>query len=303
MYSHRMAGDGDVVVVDQHFHIQALCATVEAGGLGVVAFHLTAVGAEHHDRAAGARHRDAVAEGPHVPKTARAELDARREVLLGVARQAAVELAIVEQLLCGHVPVEDAEEVLRRDAMACLVVHDRHDRRAARDERADDQHLGHRVVRAAGVAREAARASERREEDDRVATELHVERERLFLRGRERRLARVERERTERAEVDRERVVGHRAGTYQETALVAAARISAVVEAAAPWQRKGMEPKRLYRSNENRMIAGVCGGLGEYFGIDPTIIRVIAFFLLLPGGLPGFLPYVVFWAIVPRDPR
>jgi phage shock protein C len=60
--------------------------------------------------------------------------------------------------------------------------------------------------------------------------------------------------------------------------------------------------KKLYRSRTNRKIAGVCGGLAEYFNIDATIIRVIAFLLLLPGGLPGFIPYVVLWVIVPRAP-
>ena len=61
--------------------------------------------------------------------------------------------------------------------------------------------------------------------------------------------------------------------------------------------------KRLYRSRKNRMIAGVCGGLGEYFDIDPTIIRVVAVILLLPGGLPGFLPYIILWVVVPTDPE
>ena len=49
--------------------------------------------------------------------------------------------------------------------------------------------------------------------------------------------------------------------------------------------------KRLYRSTTDAKIAGVCAGLGEYFNIDPTIIRVIFFILLLPGGLPGLVPY------------
>jgi phage shock protein PspC (stress-responsive transcriptional regulator) len=50
------------------------------------------------------------------------------------------------------------------------------------------------------------------------------------------------------------------------------------------------------------MIGGVCGGIGEYFGIDPVVIRLIAVLLLLPGGLPGFLPYVVLWVVVPPSP-
>jgi phage shock protein PspC (stress-responsive transcriptional regulator) len=60
--------------------------------------------------------------------------------------------------------------------------------------------------------------------------------------------------------------------------------------------------KRLYRSRTDRKIAGVCGGLAEYFNIDPVIIRIIALILLLPGGLPGFIPYVIMWLIVPEAP-
>ncbi len=60
--------------------------------------------------------------------------------------------------------------------------------------------------------------------------------------------------------------------------------------------------KRLYRSRKDRMLAGVCGGLAEYFNIDPVIIRIIAFILILPGGLPGLLPYVIMWIIVPENP-
>ena len=59
--------------------------------------------------------------------------------------------------------------------------------------------------------------------------------------------------------------------------------------------------KRLYRSSTNKMVAGVCGGLAEYFNVDPVIIRIIAVILLLPGGLPGFLPYVILWIVVPLD--
>ena len=60
--------------------------------------------------------------------------------------------------------------------------------------------------------------------------------------------------------------------------------------------------KRLYRSQTDRKIAGVCGGLAEYFNIDPVIPRVIGVILLLPGGLPGFLPYVILWIVVPYKP-
>jgi phage shock protein C len=60
--------------------------------------------------------------------------------------------------------------------------------------------------------------------------------------------------------------------------------------------------KKLYRSRTDRMIAGVCGGIAEYFNIDATLVRIIAFVLLLPGGLPGLLPYAILWFIVPEKP-
>lgn len=49
------------------------------------------------------------------------------------------------------------------------------------------------------------------------------------------------------------------------------------------------------------MIAGVCGGLAQYFNVDPVIIRIIAVILLLPGGFPGLLPYIILWIVVPLD--
>jgi phage shock protein C len=64
-----------------------------------------------------------------------------------------------------------------------------------------------------------------------------------------------------------------------------------------------MKKKRLYCSNTDRMVAGVCGGLAAYFDIDPTIVRFIAVFLLLPGGAPGLLPYIVLWIVVPLNPN
>ncbi|MFC2150875.1 PspC domain-containing protein [Calditrichota bacterium] len=59
--------------------------------------------------------------------------------------------------------------------------------------------------------------------------------------------------------------------------------------------------KRLYRSDEDRIIAGVCGGFGEYFSIDPVIIRLIWIVLVLYGGA-GLLAYFIFWIFVPRKP-
>ncbi|MDL2326187.1 PspC domain-containing protein [Bacteroidales bacterium OttesenSCG-928-A14] len=56
--------------------------------------------------------------------------------------------------------------------------------------------------------------------------------------------------------------------------------------------------KKLYRSINDRKIAGVCGGLGEYFTIDPTIVRVLFVALLVLGG-SGLLLYLLLWLIVP----
>ena len=68
-------------------------------------------------------------------------------------------------------------------------------------------------------------------------------------------------------------------------------------------QDKGVAmAKTLYRSKTDRKIAGICGGLGKYFNIDPTIVRVIFILMLLPGGLPGVLPYLVLWVVIPEEP-
>jgi phage shock protein C len=51
---------------------------------------------------------------------------------------------------------------------------------------------------------------------------------------------------------------------------------------------------------QDGIVGGVCGGLGEFFGIDPLWFRLLFLFLMLPGGLPGVLPYLVLWIIIPR---
>jgi phage shock protein C len=59
--------------------------------------------------------------------------------------------------------------------------------------------------------------------------------------------------------------------------------------------------KKLYRSKEYRVIAGVCGGLGEYFNIDPIIFRMIFIALLINGGA-GIIIYILMWIFVPVKP-
>lgn len=60
--------------------------------------------------------------------------------------------------------------------------------------------------------------------------------------------------------------------------------------------------KQLYRSRTNRKIAGVCGGLGEYMNLDPTIIRLIWVLLILCAGT-GLLAYMIAALIIPENPN
>ena len=60
------------------------------------------------------------------------------------------------------------------------------------------------------------------------------------------------------------------------------------------------QPKRLYRSRTNRMLCGLCGGLAEYFNIDPTIVRIGMVILAVAG--PGLIAYFIAWIIVPEEP-
>ena len=57
----------------------------------------------------------------------------------------------------------------------------------------------------------------------------------------------------------------------------------------------------LRRSKSNRMIAGVCGGLAEFFGISSFWFRLAFVIALIPGGVPGILAYILIWLIVPNE--
>lgn len=63
-----------------------------------------------------------------------------------------------------------------------------------------------------------------------------------------------------------------------------------------------MEKKKMTRSLNDRMIGGVCGGLGQYLDVDPTIIRLIFVFLALCGG-HGVLIYLIMFLLVPSEPQ
>ena len=62
-----------------------------------------------------------------------------------------------------------------------------------------------------------------------------------------------------------------------------------------------MNGKKLYRSDENKMLAGVCGGIAEYFGVDPTLIRLAWVVFSLLGG-SGLLAYIIAAIIMPERP-
>ena len=58
--------------------------------------------------------------------------------------------------------------------------------------------------------------------------------------------------------------------------------------------------KRLYRSSLDKKLGGVCGGIAEYFELDPSLVRIGAILLLFVAGT-GFLAYLVAWLVVPLD--
>jgi phage shock protein C len=61
------------------------------------------------------------------------------------------------------------------------------------------------------------------------------------------------------------------------------------------------QTRKLYRSRTDRKLAGVCGGLAQYFNTDATLIRVLFVVLALLGG-PGLVIYLVLWIVVPEEP-
>jgi phage shock protein C len=58
---------------------------------------------------------------------------------------------------------------------------------------------------------------------------------------------------------------------------------------------------KLRRSRNSRWIAGICGGLGQFFGLNPFWFRLLFFLFFLPGGVPGVLIYLILWLIVPLE--
>lgn len=61
-----------------------------------------------------------------------------------------------------------------------------------------------------------------------------------------------------------------------------------------------MKNKKIYRKTDDCIVAGVCGGLADYFEVDETLVRVI-FVLLFIGGGSGLLIYLVLWLVIPKE--
>lgn len=60
----------------------------------------------------------------------------------------------------------------------------------------------------------------------------------------------------------------------------------------------------LYRSRNNKMIAGVCGGIAEWLGWSPTAVRVAYVIIsILSVGFPGTIAYIILWIVMPQEPR
>ena len=61
--------------------------------------------------------------------------------------------------------------------------------------------------------------------------------------------------------------------------------------------------KRLYRSKTEKKLGGICGGLGEYLDLDPTIVRlVLIIFIFVTGIIPGIIGYLIAMWIIPEKP-
>lgn len=69
----------------------------------------------------------------------------------------------------------------------------------------------------------------------------------------------------------------------------------------ATGSRAAAPPRQLMRARDDRVIAGVCGGLGRYLGVDPVLVRIAALLLVFAGGA-GIVLYVVGWVAMPEEP-
>lgn len=179
-----VAGDGDIIVIDEEFDVEIL-GDGHACGLGVVAFHFGAVGAEEEYGFFRVGEGDAVGVGPHVAEASGGEFDAGEHVAFGVAGDVGEGFTVVEKFFEGDIAIESGEEVLGGDAVAGFIEEDGEDGVAAGGECAEDEDFGDGIEGAAGVAAETACVGDGGEEDDGIAAEGDVGLEDGLLVGRE----------------------------------------------------------------------------------------------------------------------
>lgn len=91
-----------------------------------------------------------------------------------------------------------------------------------------------------------------------------------------------------------------RCGTQQDATALCCSQCGAATGNFPP-PHAGYE-KRLMRSRSDSKIAGICGGVAEYMGVDPTLVRVLWLFAAIFPPLPGFFAYLVAWIVIPREP-
>ena len=77
--------------------------------------------------------------------------------------------------------------------------------------------------------------------------------------------------------------------------------VNLTISVTNPYDSSEVVMKRLMRSRKDRMIAGVCGGIAEYFNLDPTLVRIIYVLVsIFSVAFPGILVYIILWIIVPE---
>lgn len=66
---------------------------------------------------------------------------------------------------------------------------------------------------------------------------------------------------------------------------------------------KGIEMTMYTRQlrRQNGILGGVCGGIGAYYDINPWWLRIVFLIAAIPGGVPGILPYILFWIAIPKS--
>ena len=60
-------------------------------------------------------------------------------------------------------------------------------------------------------------------------------------------------------------------------------------------------PKKLRRPRQGKVVAGVALAFANYFGLDVVVVRLLWVFLFIPGGLPGLVPYLICWLVIPEE--